>query len=281
MYCERFSTIYHLMPFYDGDKSNVISVYGNSHYFQGYIAQGLAQYLQENISHYFFIADDLILNPAINESNYTEQFKLKKDTSFLPGFINLHDVVNWWSRIGEAYRYCPQKKGAETEKELPSYNEALGYFERFNLTLKPLNFNRIWQLWKSLDFSSFLRHDFILFFLYVLWKKQYNLRYPLVGAYSDISVVSSSIIKRFAHYCGVFAATDLFVELALPTALVLSARDIVTEKDLQLHGKAMWSIEDYEKILKYKNKLSLLLSDFPNDYLYLHPIKLSKWDTRI
>ena len=288
VYHERFSNIFHLMPFYAGDKPNVISVYENSRYFEGYIAQGSARYLRGGISHYFFIADDLILNPVINEKNYTEHFKLNEDASFLSSYKNLHEQVVWWSKVAEAYEYRSNKLGVEAEKELPSYNEALECFKRFNLVLKPLSFNQIYKK-ESISLQTFVSKAQAMTLLgyllrkleSILRKETYNLTYPLVGSYSDISIVSSNIIRPFCHYCGVFAATDLFAELALPTALVLSATNIVTEKDLRLHGKSMWTSEDYKEILKYDNKLKLLLSDFPENYIYLHPIKLSKWDTRI
>ena len=48
IYKERFSDIFHLMPFYDGDKPNVIPVYENSRYFQGYIAQGFRNFFNES-----------------------------------------------------------------------------------------------------------------------------------------------------------------------------------------------------------------------------------------
>ena len=38
IYKDRFHDIYHLVPFYRGDRKNVIPVYESSHYFQGYIS---------------------------------------------------------------------------------------------------------------------------------------------------------------------------------------------------------------------------------------------------
>ena len=55
LYNSRFSDIYHLVPFYDGNKTNVIPVYENSFYFQNYVAQGLKSYFNEKYKHYFFI----------------------------------------------------------------------------------------------------------------------------------------------------------------------------------------------------------------------------------
>lgn len=39
LYEGKFSHIFHLMPFYDGDHPNVFPVYESSYYFQSYIAQ--------------------------------------------------------------------------------------------------------------------------------------------------------------------------------------------------------------------------------------------------
>jgi len=115
-----------------------------------------------------------------------------------------------------------------------------------------------------------------------LTKKKYFLSYPIVGSYSDICVVSSDAIKEFCHYCGVFAATRLFVEMALPTALVLSAKKIVTEKELELQGKVLCSQQDRKELVdKYSNSLQKLIVDFPTNYLYLHPVKLSQWNTEL
>jgi hypothetical protein len=112
-----------------------------------------------------------------------------------------------------------------------------------------------------------------------VFRQKYNLLYPLACSYSDIFVVSSESIKEFCHYCGVFAATRLFVEVGLPTAMVLSAKKIVSEKNLDLQGKALWTKEDYTLLDKYNNNLSNLLNNFPKDFMYLHPVKLSKWNT--
>ena len=96
IYKDRFSNIYHLVPFYKGGKTNVIPVYESSFHFQGYVNQGFKSFFREDYTHYLFAADDLILNPGINESNYTGHFKLNSKTCFLPGFITLHETKVWW-----------------------------------------------------------------------------------------------------------------------------------------------------------------------------------------
>ena len=96
-----------------------------------------------------------------------------------------------------------------------------------------------------------------------------------------IYIVSSDAIKQFCHFCGIFATTKLYVEVGLPTSLVLSAQEIITEKDLKLKGEAICTDEQYKILDKYKSNLCSLLEDFPEHCIYIHPVKLSKWNTGV
>lgn len=286
IYSQRFSNIYHLVPFYQGDKSNVIPVYENSHYFQGYVAQGYKTFFREEYVHYFFIADDLLLNPMVNENNYTEHLKLNATACFLPVLRLLHKRTPKWCHTVKAVLYNINTPGVEATNQLPNYDVALQAFKKFGLDIKPLSFSQIWKTWRTpssmKDFALMLVKDTFNTLRYIKrYRKQYNLSYPLVSGYSDIFVVSSDAISQFCHYCGVFATAKLFVEIGLPTALVLSAQEIVTEKDLKLQGKALWTKEDYSILDKYESSFKKLLDDFPAGHLYIHPIKLSKWRTKL
>jgi len=237
------------MPFYDGNKPNVIPVYENSHYFQGYLAQGLKSYFNEKYEHYFFVADDMILNPIINEENYKEIFKLDMETDFISG---LFYPKNWyWPHTKNAIEYKMKLVGLEIASQLPSYDVALEKMEHFGIKQEYISARYVFRKRPS---------------------------YPMAASYSDIAVISKYSIKKFCHYCGIFAASHLFVEWALPTSLVLACKKIVSEKDLTLQGRALWTKEDYEILEKYEQNLKKLLDDFPQNYIYLHPIKLSKWN---
>jgi hypothetical protein len=282
LYADRFSSIYHIVPFYSGEKANVISVYENSFYFQGYVAQSFKFFYKDQFKHYFFIGDDLILNPEVNQFNYKHHLRLTNKSSFLPEILNFHDGMNFWPRIKEAFVYKLKAIGVEAENQLPSITDALHKFSSFNIGFKSLRYTQIYRRPKFLlGFRSLIKN--IRYFKYelnqVFFRRDFNLSYPLVGGYSDIFVVSSSSIRNFCHYCGVFAATDLHVEIAIPTAMVLAAEKIVTEKDLILQGKALWTQEDLKILDKYNFDLNQLLNNFPKDNLYIHPIKLSKWKT--
>ena len=281
IYNGRFSNIYHLVPFYNGDRSNVIPVYDNSFYFQGYVAQGFKKYFHEEFSHYFFVADDLILNPVINEINYAEYLNLHDKSSFLSGFISLHETKVWWGRVKQAFQYQLNIPGVESANQLPPYHEAIRKFQKFKLDIKPLRFSQIWKWPTTMTDLALIFYKDMFYFFRLLYSKlfhvEYHLKYPMVGSYSDVFVVHSDTLKEFCHYCGVFAATELFVEIALPTSLVLSADEIVTETQLKLRGKALWTSDDYKILEKFEGQLDILLNNFPSDCLYLHPIKLSQW----
>ncbi len=283
IYKNRFSNIYHLVPFYNGDKHNVIPVYESSYYFQGYVSQGFKSFFKKYYSHYFFLADDMILNPVINEDNYGEHLGLSDDTCFISRLSTIHEAKRFWTMNLHAIMYNTQSAGVEATGQLPNHDQALDLLKKFGIVNKPLKFVYVWQ--KPESFKEWMEKinknkTFLLrYFKNKVTKKEYVLSYPLVRSYSDIFVISSTAIKQFCHYAGVFAATRLFVELAIPTALVFSAKEIKTEKDIQLKGRALWTKENLSFLDQYENKLENLLNHFPDDQLYLHPVKLSKWNT--
>lgn len=286
IYSSRFSNIYHLMPFYNGEKQNVIPVYECSYYFQGYISQGFKSYFKEEYSHYIFVADDLLLNPKIDEENYTNHFKLDSNTCFIPYFITLHERKDQWAGLEEAFRWNINLPGVEAKNQIPDYESALHKFKKFNLEIKPLSFNQIRRKpSRKGSFSKRVLRNIIYSYRFLkdrIQNKSYSLSYPIVGSYSDIFIVSNDAIKEFCHYCGVFAATKLFVELAIPTSLVLSANEIVTIKDLKFQAKGLLTKDELQELTnKYNGSLKRILTEFPPDYLGLHPIKLSKWDTKL
>ena len=283
LYGSRFSHIFHLMPFYQGDRPNVIPVYDNSYYFQGFLAQGLRSFYRPEFTHYFFIADDMILNPRVNEENFTAELPLSPGYSFISNFsnYNANREKGFWGRVEMAYEWKFHQNGLQGARELPSPEVAAEKFQKLELPNRPLKFEQIWR--SPRDFQEWIRTVFtspILCARYLhakLTNREFQLSYPLIGGYSDIFVIPAQTIKAFCHYCGVFAAGNLFVEHAIPTALVLSSDKIVTCHDRKLRGKALWSARDLEEFEPFGRSLSRLLRHFPAAYLFLHPVKLSQW----
>jgi len=282
IYAPRFSKIFHLMPFYRGSRKNVIPVYEHSFYFHGYVAQAFKYFYDSEFSHYLFISDDLLLNPSITEKNIPQYLNIDSASNFIPELIELHKqpLDQFWSRIRLAYEYKPYKEGVEIADEIPSYNEAIEKLKYFGLSVKPLKFAQIYQksrlFFQKKDAKYELR-KLIKWLMSFPNHNRLNLKYPLIGSYSDIFLISKDNIKDFCHYCGAFAASRLFVEFAIPTAIVLTAKKITTEKNLSLEGKILLTDLDYEVLDKFDKNLDKLMAEFPGEWLYVHPIKLSRW----
>ena len=212
-----------------------------------------------------------------------EYFGLDDESCFIPSFSPLSRRIHWdWmQREVEALEWSPHKAGIKRLKEsLPSsYDEDLKRIEQLGLTIEPSPKYSIRQrglfLWRLISGDG----KFIYFKLLVRGRA-YRPPLPFVSGYSDICIVSSKHIRKFVHYCGFFAASNLFVEIALPTALALCANlaEIVTQKELPFRRTCMWHKHECESFAQtYGNDLQALLTNFPEDTLYIHPVKLSQW----
>lgn len=285
MYAGRFSSIYFLVPFYDGRQSNVIPVYESSHYFQSFFAQGYHRFFKEEFTHYIFLGDDCILNPSINEHNVLEQTGLPEGSDFIPGLIEFHTIKGqpWWHAY-KGIEFFTNRKGAEIRNELPSREEAAGRFRKHGLDVQPVTKENIFGT-KAPAHQGWLKYEaFKQFHWNFKWKSykksgKLELPYPIAGSYSDVLIITKESLYDFCRYCGIMAAAGLFVEIAIPTSLLLSSKSIRQEKDLKLKGLALWSTEDIQAVEKQYNKsLTSLTAGFPDNQLFYHPVKLSKWN---
>ncbi|WP_407429294.1 hypothetical protein [Arcticibacter sp.] len=294
LYGGRFDHIFFIMPFYRGTDPQVIGVFGNSFFYQGYLAQALPEVRDDRFRHYIVIGDDLILNPAVNQINYTEYFKLGPNTGFIPDVFLLHDDVTprplmktpyYWDWNINAVKFKVRQPGIEVQNELPTYDQALrklkdhGY--AFHTTLKK---SQIIKSSPDIAGTASLIEKTKEVVTWIINNMQFSIKserkmsYPMVGSYSDIVVIPASALDEFIHLSGVFAALQLFVEIAIPTSLLLSVDELVQEKDLAQRGMVLWKSEELSLMeKKYNSSLTALFEDFPSDTLYIHPVKLSRW----
>jgi hypothetical protein len=286
MYAPRFKHIFFLVPFYDGDKKNVISIYEGSNYFQGFVAQAFHRIYNPAFTHYIFTGDDCILNPALDEHSITEKMGLPAQTDFCFDLIDLAKIKDWtWWHAHKGIDFFENRKGVEAQKELPAREEAVRRFEQHGIQVKPLSYNNIFGK-LSFSINKHQRNKWLKaqYLFNIQWKKHKKqgkvvLPYPVVGGYSDLFIITKETLPLFARYCGITAALGLFVELAVPTSLLLSSQKIMQEKQSQLKGKAMWSKEETEALESQHNKsLRSLLNNFPEGQLFYHPVKLSRWN---
>ena len=297
IYGDRFSHIYHLMPFHqrpsDGkgnkkEEQNIIPVYDNSHYFQGYMAQGFQHYYQEDAPHYIFIADDLMLNPLINENNYTDYFHLTENSGFIDQLGCLGDVFarGAWYRSTSGYEFNKDALGLEEIHELPSAAEANNRYQ--SLGLSEISFDPKEKAFLAgiKLFLPTLRNPSRKSIKYLALQilkirnriKPYKLSYPLVKGSADICIVPGLTIHKFCYYCGIFAAANLFVEIAIPTTMALVNDEIILGKDIPNKIGLNHNPSEVSRILaQHGNDPEKLFNNWQSEYLYIHPIKLSSW----
>lgn len=295
IYKGRFSHIFHLMPFYDGERKNVIPVYESSFHFQGYIAQAYHHIKKLGFTHYFIIADDMVINPIINENNIFEKTGIGDHQSYIYDIREIHNCFVP-QHVNQMRKYRIKVKGVEAENILPSKQDAEKFFEEHNLSTQPLTTSYLLKAACYAFKARMLRKT--LAFLKDAIIQNRKITYPLVWGYSDILLLPADVMEVFTTYCGTFAATGLFVEYAIPTSLVFAAKEIITDKSLNLHGVTQvyskkrlkqlgkinafngytplyWEEESLEE--RYHFSLHELIDNFPKNIFFIHPIKLSRW----
>lgn len=267
LYKGKFSHVYHLVPFYDGDVENVIPVYDSSYYFQNYISQAFTHIKDKGFTHYLVVADDMVLNPIIDETNLWDKIGIEKKDCYISRLTIMQERKSFWPHTIKALKYKVKQPGVEIENILPSKAEAQKKFKDHGISCKKIPLKRVIPRNKYDFFNLFLRQ--IPFSL--------ELDYPLVGGYSDIFLLTSKEMPLFCQYCGAFAATKLFVEIAIPTSLFLTAESVKTDEDVLLKKGDIW-FEEIEQLKEtHRGDLNDLLINYPTDKLFIHPVKLSKW----
>lgn len=273
-YGDRFSTIRYLSPFSRSRKPDVIPIFETSVHFQGYFAQALS-YLPKECEYYVFCADDLLLNPNLDEDNLINALNCE-NSSYIKYLNPIWEHSFAWHKFEECNRFTEKEYTIPYQRLLPTRDELLkiykshGYeyrnlgFHNFNgVKEKGITKNRI----KS-GISYFIRNG----------NKNY-INYPLIEGYSDLIVVPKDHVELFCHYCGIFAAMNLWVDAAVATALLLSGSQVKTEKNSNYSGTEYWNNEKLnERLEPAENKLYRINKIFKENDLYIHPIKLSTYN---
>ncbi|HVG14342.1 MAG TPA: hypothetical protein VM935_05245 [Chitinophagaceae bacterium] len=293
IYKNRFEDVYYIMPFYTGNRKDIITVYESSFYFQGFIAKALDQIKDQKYEHYIVIGDDVLLHPVISDANYKNYFQIDADMAFIPGMFLLNDIhetrpnrpmAPFWPWLLKAIDFRIDQEGTEVKNFLPTYEEALAKLKHHGYHFTPEVSTGMFYYRNY--FKRTTKEN-------VLYKKVYKqllpkialtvakrrkIPYPLVGSYSDCVVIPHKYVNPVIRYYGIFAALNLFVEIALPTGLALAVPKIISEETMDFKGHTYWTPEDFASFEEqYQHSLAYLLTNFPGEALYIHPVKLSKW----
>lgn len=291
----RFEHIYHLVPFYDGDIKNVISVFEKSFYFQAHVITAWCHLKNKGFDQLVFVGDDLLLNPKINEKNIDLILNLDSDIAFLPWYWGaICDLPLEYANLMPAWNAFIQRKhlkhhALDWRTALPPYDEAerklaIHGFKFRKLSLK--NLKGYYGNYRYKHVKNRFRNLVTLFF-----QNKRKPPYPIVAGYADFFVIPAKKMEELVCILETFRDIRLWVEFAIPTAILLTFDKIRTENDLSQKGilpvEFYKSAErtdyliDREKSRLIFNKINEQnfnnVSDlFEETVLYIHPVKLSR-----
>ena len=304
LYRPNFSTIRQLMPFYRGDREGVISVFGNSFVFQTYIAQARRELQQMPCDDILIIGDDLLLNPELDEFNIHEKLNITPGAFYIDKVENI--CSGEFSRpLDEADKFSCTPPGLDqsANRWVPSYDEAFTilrskglidscrlrkYKPFYPLFRSPLlgggNAYKNYRIFKArvYHFLKMLRYRI----------KPTTFAYPCVFGYSDLILIPKEKLDLFCRYLETFATWGMFVEMAIPTAMMLMPDTQVCHADNHRYrtGNVWYPFDPkhYERTNSTIDKLfhacngdiSRLPEEYPREYLYLHPVKLSRFKAK-
>ncbi len=286
IYRNRFAKILYLVPMVKSEDPRVVTSYWGSYTFQGYVSDAAEKLDSLGCDYFVFHQDDVVLNPALNEHNLLERLPLGDSESFIPEltpFAAPDTIVgpgafwNWTSRV--LFNFLASREmtiGSGVENlfaYLPPVDFAKRRMEEQGIDMGPATIDT-----DLLERSGYLT-DALLWRLFVKVPGPaftISLPYPIVRAVSDFFVFPGKILMEFAHYCGLLAAGNIFVEVAIPTALVLASRYVRTIADMRGSVEWRWG-NDIERFRQFE-RIDQVFDYFHPDLLALHPIKLSRID---
>jgi hypothetical protein len=281
IYGGRFSRIVFLLPNRRVPDPACFTAYRGSYTFQGLVADAREFLLAQGADVYVFAADDLILNPALTEDTVAGSLRLGEQDGFVPEFKFLagrrHGADGrpgpespgrdwpWTRRVLSRFDPRHPMLGSGVEgylAELPDRETAIRAFRQYgepllSVEIPPLPRRGLRRLLSGLDRPS-----------------AHELPLPLAYGISDLFAVRRSRLDRLAHYLGILASLDLFVEVAVPTALILAAERVVTADEAG--WQFSWSPSSWNSIEHTFRSLLELETRYPASQLFVHPVKLSK-----
>ena len=274
LYADRFSTIRFLSPFSTSKDPDVIPIFENCLRFQGYFSQAFS-HLPKDCEYYVFCGDDLILNPCLNERNLINDLNCN-NSSYIKYLNPIWEHSFAWHKFEECNQFTEQEYTIPYQNLCPSRNGLLEIYSNHGFKYKNIGF----QNFQGIKEKGFTVKRLMAGLSYFIrnGNKRY-IKYPLIEGYSDLIVVPRDHIKLFCHYCGIFAAMNLWVDAAVATALLLSGSPVKTEIDSKYSGTEYWNDNELkERLASASGRLDKIEKLFRTNELYIHPIKLSSYN---
>lgn len=231
--------------------------------------------MEMDVDYFLFIADDLMIHPEINEWNAVEKLGLSKEKEvfcFNLSELNQRDGFGWMSMRESSRPFM--LPGMEWRNELPLKEDAFALFREFMGREYPREYGD--ELFQGGNYSEEERKSF-----YRSNGSTWEVPYPMAKGYADIFAVKKASLGKVAHMFGVFAAMNMFVEIAVPTAIVLTVKsgNVSFAECSEFNSEmVLWTETEILNIEReFENNISNLLNRFPEGCLCIHPVKLSRW----
>jgi hypothetical protein len=276
LYAGRFSHVRYIMPFYEGERRDVIPVYDSSYVFQSYFVQAYDRLMAEGFGSFFFIGDDVLLNPRLTEHNVLAELNAT-DRPYIREFKPIWEMPWFWWHTIPALRAFKRERYVEFHKHLPPREEFEAAFRRNGIEPRAMSRRELLpHLWW--DVRKERKPVFLDNLIYWMWHAGGRTpQYPLVYSYSDVFVMPADRYGAFRHLCGIFTSMNLFVEIAVPTAMMLCAPQVTLERDTKWRGVEALGNRDREDLFaRYDFNLQAVMDSMDERTTYLHPIKLSQ-----
>ena len=287
LYAERFPRRQYIMPFATERRADIISVQECGWYFSGHLAQGARDFLAPDVTHYVVISDDLYLNPRLDHRNIVAALGLGERSAWIKGLASADALRHRWEWSADAAFELKRMSITDLWSQLPAPEDARERFARLGLDLS-FRRPRTRAEWRfaTRDLPRASRAIWLKYL--AMWGKPAP--FPMLSSYADFLVVPAHAMPDFVHWCGLFAAMNIFAEIAVPTALALACDEIVTELPIGAHfgdrdtvaePRGSWRGVEGEGAEGFAQRLDRSLdrlqAEFPADWLYFHPVKLSGW----
>lgn len=272
IYGERFDDIVFLMPVIRVDDPAVITVYRGGFNFHGHVADALDALEARGSELYMFCQDDLLLHPALTPSSFWQNASFDQHDGFIPEPKSFsgpgHEDWFWNDRVLSrlAEPTSPLFGGGVEAftRHLPGVDEARVRFARYNIDA--MVYPKPWP--PKPGWAGLLGRA-------VKGKASpAPLPYPLAVAFSDFFALRRDALRPVGQYLGLFAAMDLFVEVSIPSAMILGCQNVATLGDTPWSVHIDWTDRN-ELASRAPTDLETVYEGFGNSLLYTHPVKLS------
>lgn len=272
IYGERFDDIVFLMPVITVDDPSVITVYRGGFNFHGHVADALDALEARGSELYLFCQDDLLLHPALTPSSFWQIADFDQHDAFIPkpeSFSGPGREGWYWndrvlSRLAEPTSSLFGGGVEAFTRHLPGADEARARFARYGIdaTIYP----KPWppKLGRASLFGRAVSGA----------AAPALLPYPFAVAFSDFFALRHDALRPVGQYFGLFAAMDLFVEVSVPSAMILGCQHLATLTDTPWSVHIDWTDRE-ELASRAPTDLQTVYAGFVESMLYTHPVKLS------